>query len=226
MCKKGRLYSVRAAHCIRACWHTVIPFLNSELPPRAGQQHCGRRRRFPWSTPTSRSEIGRASFACRASGIYAPGSYFTEASLDHRVSIGNYRCTTKPEEPIVLTMNRYPGSPGLPARSQHRAGRANLYATSFETFERNIREQLVRSTGAGGFDPARDISAITVNRWPHGYAYQYNSLWDPFWLDGGPLPCVEARKPFGRIAIANADCGRLCLHRLRDQPGLPRGQRP
>ena len=81
----------------------------------------------------------------------------------------------------------------------------NLYATSFETFERNIREQLARSVGAGGFDPARDIAAITVNRWPHGYAYQYNSLWDPFWLEGGPLPCVEARKPFGRIAIANAD---------------------
>ena len=102
-------------------------------------------------------------------------------------------------------MSRYPCSPGLPARSQHRAGRANLYATSFETFERNIREQLARSVGAGGFDPARDIAAITVNRWPHGYAYQYNSLWDPFWLEGGPLPCVEARKPFGRIAIANAD---------------------
>jgi spermidine dehydrogenase len=30
-----------------------------------------------------------------------------------------------------------------------------------------------------GFDPARDIVAITVNRWPHGYAYEYNPLWDP-----------------------------------------------
>jgi len=48
-----------------------------------------------------------------------------------------------------------------------------------------------------GFDSARDILAITVNRWPHGYAYQYNSLWDPFWIDGGPLPCVAARRPFG-----------------------------
>ena len=105
----------------------------------------------------------------------------------------------------MLTMERYPCAAGLPARAQHRAGRADLYATSFETFERKIREQLARCVGAGGFDPARDIEAITVNRWPHGYAYQYNSLWDPFWLEGGPLPCVEARKPFGRIAIANAD---------------------
>jgi spermidine dehydrogenase len=44
-----------------------------------------------------------------------------------------------------------------------------------------------------------------VNRWPHGYAYEYNSLFDPFWLEGGEQPCVVARQPFGRVAIANAD---------------------
>jgi len=141
----------------------------------------------------------------KAGSTYAPGSYFTNVSLDQRVSIGEYHATTKPDEPIVLTMHRFPGLPGAPARTQHRAGRAELYGTPFEVFERNIREQLARSVGSGGFDPAKDIAAITVNRWPHGYAYQYNSLWDPFWLDGGPQPCVAARQPFGRIAIANAD---------------------
>src|SRR5439155_7415949 len=74
---------------------------------------------------------------------------------------------------------------------------------------RNVRAQRSRAAdenpGAGGFEPARDVLALTVNRWPHGYAYQYNSLWDPFWIDGGPLPCVAARQRFGRIAIANAD---------------------
>ena len=138
--------------------------------------------------------------------VTAPGSYFTEFGLDHRVSIGDYHCTKRPDEPIVLTMERYPCSPGLPGAATSIVPDAPIYMrTSFETFERKIRELLARSLGAGGFDPARDIAAITVNRWPHGYAYQYNSLWDPFWLNGGPLPCVEARKPFGRIAIANAD---------------------
>jgi spermidine dehydrogenase len=64
---------------------------------------------------------------------------------------------------------------------------------------------MARTLGGGGFDPASDILAITVNRWPHGYAYQYNSLFDPFWRDGGEAPCTVARRPFGRIAIANAD---------------------
>ena len=68
-----------------------------------------------------------------------------------------------------------------------------------------LAEQLTRMLAPGGFDAGRDVLAVTVNRWPHGYAYQYNSLWDPFWIAGGPLPCVAARKPFGRIAIANAD---------------------
>ena len=44
-----------------------------------------------------------------------------------------------------------------------------------------------------------------MNRWPHGYAYQYNSLSDDFWLNNGEQPCAVARRPHGRIAIANAD---------------------
>jgi spermidine dehydrogenase len=103
---------------------------------------------------------------------------------------------------------RTPCQPGLPARQQHRLGRTELLTTTFDTFEGKIRDQFTRMLGPGGFDAARDIRAITVNRWPHGYAYQYNSLWDPFWRDGkGAVPCEVARQPFGRLAIANSDAG-------------------
>ncbi len=71
---------------------------------------------------------------------------------------------------------------------------------------RNIRDQLLRVLGPGGFDPARDISAITVNRWSHGYAYEYNPLFDPDWKPG-ESPAELGRKRFGRIAIANSDTG-------------------
>jgi len=104
-------------------------------------------------------------------------------------------------------MSKSPCKPGRSARQQHVAGRIELYSTAFETIERNVREQLARTLGPGGFDPARDIAAITVNRWPHGYSYEYSSLWDKFVLEGGETPCERARKPFGRIAIANADAG-------------------
>jgi spermidine dehydrogenase len=202
--QQGQLCTVRASHCVLACWHAVIPYLTNELPPK--QKTALRSAEKVPIVYTNVAIRNWQSFEkLQASSIYSPGCYFSEASLDHRVSIGGYHCTTKPSEPIVLTMHRYPCSPGLTSREQHRAGRQDLYETPFDTFERNIRDQLARSVGAGGFDPARDIAAITVNRWPHGYAYQYNSLWDPFWLDGGPLPCVAARQPYGRVAIANAD---------------------
>ena len=81
-----------------------------------------------------------------------------------------------------------------------------LLVTTFETFERQIRDQLVRMVAAGGFDPARDIEAITVNRWPHGYGYEYNPLFDPEWPEG-QQPHVLGRKRFGRITIANSDSG-------------------
>jgi spermidine dehydrogenase len=128
-------------------------------------------------------------------------------NLDLTVNLGRYHSSRKPQRPIVVHMMRTPCKPGLPARDQHRAGRIELFQTSFDTFERNIRDQLARTLGDGGFDPARDIAAITVNRWPHGYAYEYNSLFDDFWLEGRELPCVVARQPFGRLAIANADAG-------------------
>jgi spermidine dehydrogenase len=138
-------------------------------------------------------------------GVHAPGGYHTGLNLDLPVSVGAYHNSSRPDEPVLVHMVRTPCQPGLPARDQHRAGRLDLLSTSFETFEREIRGQLARTLGPGGLDAARDVRAITVNRWPHGYAYQYNSLWDPFWLEGGEPPCVTARKPFGRIAIANAD---------------------
>ena len=202
--EQGRLYTVKTGHCILACWHAMIPYLSRELPSEQKQALLSAEK-----VPIVYTNVAITNWQSfkkvQAASIYSPGCYFSEASLDHRVSIGQYHCTTKPSEPIVLTMHRYPCSPGLPSRAQHRAGRQDLYETQFETFERNIREQLARSVGAGGFDPASDIAAITVNRWPHGYAYQYNSLWDSFWLDGGPLPCIAARQPYGRVAIANAD---------------------
>ncbi|HKC72250.1 MAG TPA: hypothetical protein VKB60_11530, partial [Terriglobales bacterium] len=109
-----------------------------------------------------------------------------------------------PEEPMVLFLSRTPCKPGLAARQQQIAGRYELLRTSFEQFERAIRDQLARTLRAGGFDPARDIEAITVNRWPHGYGYEYNPLFDPEWPEA-EKPNVIGRQRFGRIAIANSD---------------------
>jgi spermidine dehydrogenase len=138
--------------------------------------------------------------------IVAPGGYHTYVALDFPVSLGSYRFPSNPEEPMVLFMLRTPCRPGLPERDQHRAGRVELLQTQFSTFERNIRDQLARMLGESGFDAARDIEGITVNRWAHGYAFTPNALFDPDWKEE-EKPWVVGRKRFGNIAIANSDAG-------------------
>ena len=202
----GKVYKVKAAHCILACWHVVIPYICDELPdPQKDALASAAKVPLLYTNVAIRNWTSFQKLG--VSSVYAPGSYHSNFTLDIPVSIGGYECARKPDEPIVIHMMKSPCQPGLPARDQHRMGRQELFMTQFETIELKIRDQLARTLGAGGFDPARDIAAITVNRWPHGYAYEYNSLWDKFWLEGGELPCEVARKPFGRLAIANADAG-------------------
>src|SRR3546814_18004321 len=90
---------------------------------------------------------------------------------------------------------------------QYRAIRRGLLATPFETFEREIRQLAARSLTGTDFDPARDIVAICVNRWSHGFATGLNDLFDKPLAPGEERPDVIARRPFGRIAIANRDAG-------------------
>ena len=138
-----------------------------------------------------------------------PGSYHINATLDFPVSYGDYQYAANPDEPVIVHMERFPhkSNQGLTAQEQYRAGRHELINTSFETIERNVRQQLAEMLGEGGFDPARDIAGITVNRWAHGYAYWYNPLYDTIYEDDDDerYPHMIARKPFGRITIANAD---------------------
>jgi spermidine dehydrogenase len=126
--------------------------------------------------------------------------------LNPKTAIGDYDSVASPEEPVLLFMQRVPCAPGLEQRAQHRAGRAELLATPFARFEREIRDQLQRILGPGGFNAVHDITGITVNRWPHGYAYEYNALFDPDWAPG-QAPHEIGRARFGRIAIANSDAG-------------------
>jgi spermidine dehydrogenase len=140
-------------------------------------------------------------------GVRAPAGYHSYFQLNPAVAIGGYTAGRSPDWPILVHMVRTPCEPGLSEHDQNRAGRAELLTTPFETFERNIREQLGCTLVGGGFDPAHDITAITINRWPHGYAPEFNPLWEQE-LPPDQQPNVIGRARFGRIAIANSDSGR------------------
>ena len=200
----GPVMRVRAKDCVLAGWNMMIPYLVPELP---AAQKAALHKLI--KTPLVYTSVAITNWqAFQKLGIRsvsAPGGYHTAFRLNQPVNIGDYKSPRDPNAPMLVHMLRTPARPGLPEREQHKAGRAELLATPFESFERNIREQLGRVLGPGGFDPARDIAGIAVNRWPHGYAPEYNAL-----SDGGTnasTPNLAARKQFGRIAIANSDAG-------------------
>jgi len=201
----GKLQSVRAKYCVLACYNVMIPYMCPELPQKQKEALA-----YLVKAPLVYTHVALRNWTSFSQlsirQIVAPGGYHTHTALDFPVSLGEYKFPSTPEEPMVLFMLRTPCSPGLPMRDQYRAGRVELLGTPFEKFERNIRDQLSRMLGGAGFDPARDIEGITVNRWAHGYAYTPNPLFDPEWKPG-EQPWIIGRKRFGRIAIANSDAG-------------------
>jgi spermidine dehydrogenase len=204
-----KLYDVRARGCVMACWNMFIPYLVPELPAKQKEALA-----YAVKGPIVYTSVAVANWTAwqklGIASINAPTMYHSSVALTEASSLGEVQHAQSPSEPIVLHLTKVPSSPGKPRQEQHRLGRAELLSTSFETFERKIRDQLARSLGAGGFDPARDIVGITVNRWPHGYAYTYNSLHEPMeWVytNSENRPNVIARQPYGLISIANSDAG-------------------
>jgi spermidine dehydrogenase len=142
------------------------------------------------------------------SGAYCPGRLHGAVWQVKGVNTAGYRHDWEDAGPVPIMFwgSVAPPDASVPIREQHRASRSTLQAMTFEDFEREVRTVLDGMLGSVGFDVQKDILAITVNRWPHGYAYDYLDLWDPDWPEG-QAPHEIARLRFGNIAIANADAG-------------------
>jgi spermidine dehydrogenase len=180
--RAGKTQTVAGKNCVLACYNGMIPYLCPELPEKQKEALS-----YLVKMPLVYTHVALRNWISFAKlnthHIVAPGGYHTYTALDFPVSLGQYRFLGNPEEPAVLFMLRTPCKPGLPQR-----------------------EQLGRMLGGAGFDPAKDIEGITVNRWAHGYAFAPNPLFDPDWKEE-EKPWVIGRKPFGKIAIANSDAG-------------------
>ena len=200
---QGKLRRVKARYCVLACYNAMVPYLCPGLPEaqKKALRYCVK---APFLYTRVAIRNWEAFHKLGIHQIMAPGSYHSYVALDFPVSIGEYKFPSKPSESAALFLLRTPCSPGAPRRDQYRAGRYELLSTKFETIERNIRDQLQRMLGGAGFDAARDIEAVTVNRWAHGYAYEFDWYSDRD-LPPGPRPNVIGRKPFGNITIANSD---------------------
>ena len=207
--RDGRARRVRAGRTVLACYNMAIPHLCEELPEKQ-KQALSQSLKAPLIYTSVLIRNWQSFVKLGVSNVKCPGSYFSGFSLIPPMSIGDYHHAKSPDEANIVNMVRIPLSRGLSAQEQWNAGRQDLLTTTFETFERNIRDQLGRALSPGGFDPARDIEAITVNRWPHGYAYGQNPetgeiAYQMDEVAPEKAPWIAARQPFGRISIANSD---------------------
>jgi spermidine dehydrogenase len=120
-------------------------------------------------------------------------------------SAGSDVLSLKPDQLREIQLERispWPDKVMLAGRNLCRLGRHKILATPFADYEKAIKEQLTAMLGRFGFDADRDIEAIAVNRWSHGYAYEYMDLHNPKWEEG-QAPHELGRKPLGRISVAN-----------------------
>ena len=201
--RAGRLQRVQAGHAVYAGYGTMLPYVCPDLAePQRTALAAGVRSPLVYVNVAVRNWHPWVKLGVHE--ISNPMGFYSQLKLDYPVSLGSYRCPVAPNEPIVVHLVRAPTVPGsgLDMRGAYRAARAQLYAMSFAEFEAHLRDELTRMLGSGGFDAQRDIAAITVNRWGHGYAYGFNSLYDR--PQEPPVYEIASRR-VGRLAIAGSD---------------------
>jgi spermidine dehydrogenase len=202
----GRALKVRGKHCILAGYNGMVPHLCPELP-KAQKENLAYGVKVPFIWANVLLKTGAAVQKGGASVYQSPGSFFELVAHAPPVTLGGYEASAGPDEPMLMFMGHMPAPKGdgsQTARDLCRLGRHRLLTTSFSDYEQAIRRQLNGMFGGYGFDADRDIQAITVNRWSHGYAYEYMELYDLDWAPG-QAPHELGRKPMGRISIANSD---------------------
>lgn len=211
---QGKLYKVSGKKCILACYNGIIPELCPELPKKQKEAL-----KYNVKVPLVWIQVAMKNWHMFAnkgiSRAISPNSFFNNMYIDFPVSIGDYQYPQTFDEPVVFLMNHVPTRPyeGLTNREQHRKGRYDILKLSFQDYEDKIIDHL--SAMFGSDFKEEDLAGITVNRWAHGYSYEYNSLFDNAFFDGRMpdsmdnerYPHVIGRKSFGNISIANSDSG-------------------
>ena len=203
----GKTHRIRGKHVVFAGYHALLPHICAELPEEQ-KAAIGYATKVPlvYISIAVRNWQAWSKLHIRSVTVAQP-TLMHSFGMDFPVSMGGYDFTKQSNQPTVLHGTYCPAVPdkGLSSIEQHKAGRREMLRMSFDDFEEKIIGQLSGALAGGGFDAERDIAGITVNRWPHGYAYEYNELFDDPSYSPKNGPHLSARKQIGRISIANSD---------------------
>ena len=204
--RRGKTHAVSADHCVMACYNNAIPYLCPELPDKQVDA-LGYGTKVPLVYTKVLVPDWHRFAEIGTDFIYYPTGFYKQAEFAYPVSFPNYKGSMKPSDPMILHMCHVPWLPDVQGPDQWREGRRRILQTPYTEFEFHVKKQLGDALADYDFDPDRDIHAITVNRWPHGYAYSPDLIWEPDYASDAEKPWVIGRQPFGNIHIANSDAG-------------------
>jgi spermidine dehydrogenase len=205
--KDGQPQRVRGKHTIMACDNKMIPYMCPEMPEDQIEA-INIATKIPLVYISVAIRNWKAFENLGYQSFYIPQPKLMHSfGMDFPVSMGGYEFTQKSSEPTIIHGTYVPTAPdqGLTEREQHVQGRRDMYQLTFDDFERSIVSQMSGALEGGGFDAERDIAGLTVNRWPHGYAYEYNEFFDPPEWSRESGPHLLGAAQMGRISVANAD---------------------
>jgi len=199
-------YRAKAGKVILACYNMAIPYLCPDMP-QPQKEALAKGIKIPLVYTKVLVPNWKPFAELGTDFIYYTGGFYKQAELAYPVSIGDYEFPQTPDDPMILHMCHVPWVPDVQGPEQWRVARNEVLTTPFETFEFHVKDQLNQALSGVGFNADTDISAITVNRWPHGYAYSPDLLWEPDYASESDKPWVKGRQAFGNIHIANSDAG-------------------
>lgn len=202
--RDGRFHAVRAQAVIMATGGWINLHVVRDLPP----EYQAAYRQFVHA-PILVANVALTNWRfLHRLGITAAiweqgeGGFGYTCNIRNPMQVGDYQPPLDPEQPTILSFYTPFHHPGLPARAQVMQGRAELLATSYPEFERRIHAQMMTLFAAAGFDPARDVAGVILNRWGHAYSVPF-----PGFFGGatGRAPRDVIRNPHGRIAFAHSE---------------------
>ena len=201
--RAGRLYKVRAKNVVIAAGAWVSKHILKDAPSYLNNALASLKH-----SPILVANVALKNWrALEKAGVtaclWSDGDFGFHCSIRRPMQEGSFTPPLDPDKPIFLTFYAPFVYPGYDAAAQTALGRRELFTTGFSSFEARIRKQLAQLLGPYGFDPARDIAGIILNRWGHAYVCPEPGFFKS--VDGKATAREIIREGYGRVRFAHSE---------------------
>ena len=202
--RNGRYHGIRAKAVVMATGSWMNPYVVDDMPPPY-REACEKFVHAPFLVANVALTNWRFLYELGITAAIwdrSEGGFGFTCNIRNPMHVGDYKPPLDPDRPTVLAFYTPFHSPGLDPVAQVTLGRAELLGTSYPDYEARIIRQMTRLFGVAGFDPARDVAGLILNRWGHAYSVPYPGFYGG--ANGTP-PRDTLRKNYGRIAFAHSE---------------------